>query len=387
MAAQMRKLDGATNSSVAIAITSIHTRLMRHQLHDPSARGFILNQRVPIPLRAYYSAFDDAVKKFALPLMPNVTWLNLTERQPWHHAYLIANLSNTSTTQRAYAAHQFGECIVRTPPSVAVDKLLKARDCREGRCADGICRDVRLIIKIAAFYDAVTTVRDATFVLWLDADAYFQRAPDDSFFSWMRHFDAATIFRNVPPSTALPETGIVCFQTTRAARLLVKAMRAAYYHYNTPSFKGLRGLNDVHLARFFLHTPPPSYVLLPRQPKHYNNTTPLPKGHRLTPGLRVGRFGVACRPPTTAPNLSAWVWASRAYENEAGPFDCPSGPVMEAWNAQNARRRLQTPQALRWPPVVSPFNLFEYVTHCKGSGPTTQAPGGGGANARRAHRC
>ena len=117
------------------AITSIHTRLMRHQLHDPSARGFILNHRMPIPLRAYYSAFDDAVKKFALPLMPdavkktalplmpdavkksalplmptfddavkkfvlplmpNVTWINLTDVQPWHHTYLIANLSNTS---------------------------------------------------------------------------------------------------------------------------------------------------------------------------------------------------------------------------------------------------------------------------------------------------
>ena len=77
----MRKLDGAANSSVAI--TSIHTRLMRHQLHDPSARGFILNQRVPIPLRAYYSAFDDAVKKSALPLMPNVTWLRITERGPF----------------------------------------------------------------------------------------------------------------------------------------------------------------------------------------------------------------------------------------------------------------------------------------------------------------
>ena len=150
----MRKLDGAANSSVAI--TSIHTRLMRHQLHDPSARGFILNQRVPIPLRAYYSAFDDAVKKFALPLMPNVTWLNLTERQPWHHAYLIANLSNSSTTQRAYAAHQFGECMYARLAVVRCDKLLKLPSCREGRCADGICRDVRLIIKIAAFYDAVT---------------------------------------------------------------------------------------------------------------------------------------------------------------------------------------------------------------------------------------
>ena len=69
-----------------------------------------------------------------------------------------------------------------------------------------------------------------------------------------------------------PETGVVAFSVTSAVRQLVEDMRDAYYHYDTPTFDGLLGLNDINLFKYLL-----------------NNGAPYGK---LQPELRVGRFAV-----------------------------------------------------------------------------------------------
>ena len=51
-----------------------------------------------------------------LPALVNVSYVNLTVAQPWAHAYIAANMSRGSQTQRAYNAstaygsYQFKEC-------------------------------------------------------------------------------------------------------------------------------------------------------------------------------------------------------------------------------------------------------------------------------------
>jgi len=298
--------------------------------------GFILNHIIPVPLNAYFDAFDDAAADHTeLPVIDNVTWVNLSKVQPWAHEYLVANFSTTSPTQRSYSGaggFQFRECVVRTPPSVSLESLPAQRDCHNGRCTGDICRDAILILKVAAFYDALTTFA-GRYLIWLDSDAFFQRAPDQAFYDWMAKFDVATIFRG----RNNPETGVVGFSVTNASRDFAARMRDVFYHYAEKSYAGVLGLNDMHFFRFFLM-----------------------EGHTRLRHMRVGHFGVACRPTNSQ---LPWVRMSQSYGNSP-PFECP--------RAAHA--------------FVSPFNLFQYVTHCKSSGPTTQS-GVVDTNAKYANRC
>ena len=325
-------------------------------------KGFILNHPIPIPLDAYFDAFDG---EGTLPDLPNVRYVNLTEVQPWAHNYIAANMSRGSTTQQAYSingsstGYRFKECWSTAPASVPMKQWptgpQKASSCRGPNCrrTDGWCNDMILIFKVAAFYDAVTRTA-ARRLLWLDSDAFFQRAPDDAFTSWMDHYDVATIFRFWPQycpkdrehpwlSGCNPETGVVAFSVTPATRQLVEDMRSAYYHYDTAEYDGLQGLNDINFFKYLL-----------------NNGATYGKLHA---DLRVGRFAVGCRPD--AGNGEArvqWLWDARWYTNTG--VDCVT---------HHKANHSSSGASKESKPNVSPFNLFEYVTHCKGSGPQRQS--------------
>ena len=187
------------------AITSLNLPVVTLHLRARN-KGFILNHPIPIPLDAYFDAFDG---EGTLPELPNVRYVNLTEVQPWAHNYIAANMSRGSTTQQAYSingsstGYRFKECWSTAPASVPMKQWptgpQKASSCRGPNCrrTDGWCNDMILIFKVAAFYDAVTRTA-ARRLLWLDSDAFFQRAPDDVFTNWMDHYDVATIFRFWP---------------------------------------------------------------------------------------------------------------------------------------------------------------------------------------------
>ena len=339
-----------------LAVTSLNPPLVAMH-YAARNKGFILNHPIPIPLHAYFDAFDGDGE---LPALQNVRYINLTIAQPWAHEYIVANLTRGSLTQQAYSvsnassngdgsssSFRFKECWATATASTSMKQWptgpQKAASCKGSHCrrTDGWCYDMILIFKVAAFYDAVTTTR-AKRVLWMDSDSFFQRAPDARFFEWMGSYDVATIFRFWPqycPKDAArpwlsgcnPETGVVAFSVTPAARQLVEDMRNVYYHYDEQAYDGLQGLNDINFFKYLL-----------------NNGGPHGK---LQPDLRVGRFAVGCRPKVgEGAERVKWLYDARWYTNTG--VDCVG-------DQQH--------------PNVAPFNLFEYVTHCKGSGPQRQS--------------
>ena len=333
-----------------VAITSIHIRNM--ELHQRAkGRGFILNHPIPMPLRAYFVVYDGEGE---IPEIENVTLVNLTAAQPWAGEYMEANSSRreSSVTQRGYSpnasssSYRFRACMSTGLPTIPMHLWPAGPQTLCHGCTRATtCNDVSLIFKVAAMYDALAKPQFA-FVMWLDSDAFFQQAPPPSFFDWMTQYDVATIFR--PKMTNLPETGIVGFSATPAATQLVKDMRDAYYHYDTPFYSGLLGLNDVHVLGYLMNYGSPS-------------------GKRQM--LRVGRFATGCRPQLPNPNVS-WQWDSRLYANNV-----PSRPYLDC---VEHRKRI---------PNISPFNMFEYVTHCKGNGPQRQTAGEANADLRKKNSC
>jgi hypothetical protein len=230
------------------------------------------------------------------------------------------------------------------------------------------CRDVFTVPKIAAMFDAVVQSPVANFVVWLDSDASFFRAPDARFWAWTRKFDVATIQRK----GGHPDTGIVVLDATaRAAKCLVTRLRGMLF--NESEYRAARSINDIALFDYFLLS---SHALamsaldgaLPLNAKQQlmveQVTRPPaveePRMRRALMRVRwdsatcralhVGYFAVGCR--DRAFNISRparewpqWMRASNRYK-PAKFGACPG----------------ETPS-------TSPFNLFEYMTHHKSSGP------------------
>ena len=283
-----------------------HMRMMQN------AKGFIFSHPVLLHVWAYFDG-DDGVRP---PRRDNVTWVNISHVQPWAAAYIEANFSSkdaseTSRTQQAYRTGRFQPCVVPVP---------KSDDSKP------LCRDTQTILKVAAMYDAVMRPIARRHVVWLDSDAYFQQELDDVFFRWMRHFDVATIWRN--NGTTNPETGITAFTLTRETQHLVHETRSAYYHFDRPRYRNLTGVNDVSVFKLLMIDSP-------------------------DPGLRVGRFATGCRKsgPKMQDKSIRWEWDARLYQYKfPQSLDCPS-------DSQD------------FGSLISPFNVLQYATHCKSSGP------------------
>lgn len=287
------------------AVTSIRLPHMNMMQH---AKGFIFNHPVLLHVWAYFDG-DDGVSP---PQRDNVTWVNISHVQPWAAAYIKANLSSrdasvASPTQQAYRSGVFQPCVVPVRQ-------------KNNSKAGNLCRDPQTILKVAAMFDAVMRPIARRHILWLDSDAYFQQELDDVFFRWMRHFDVATIWRN--NGTSNPETGITAFTLTRETRHLLHAAQSAYYHFDKPRYHNLTGVNDVSVFKLLMIDSP-------------------------DPGLRVGRFATGCRDSTR----SRWEWDARLYQYKfPHSLDCAS-------DSQN------------FGGSISPFNVLQYATHCKSSGP------------------
>ena len=181
----------------------------------------------------------------------------------------------------------------------------------------GVCLDVMTMLKTASIFDAL--IGDprssaesrplARYIVWLDFDTFFQRPLDARFWAWMGRYDVATIGAKPPHN---PETGIIVLDATspRALRL-VRLVRAAYTEPRLRQAAG--GLNDVQIFGLLFNELRPS-------------------------GLRVGLFAVGCR---DFRSRDAWLVDSLLYEAYQYQL-CPSESA-----------------------AVSPFNVFEYLTHVK----------------------
>ncbi|KAL1511098.1 hypothetical protein AB1Y20_005920 [Prymnesium parvum] len=181
-----------------------------------------------------------------------------------------------------------------------------------------VCKDVATVYKVAAIRDAVAS-RLARHVVWLDVDTFFQRALDERFWSFVRQFDVVTIGRKalvdrkgVVVGGGAPDTGVVMFDTARnATQQFCACWEAGYTDQAIQSAAG--GVNDITLFRHCAQD-------------------------GSAPGLRLAHFAVACRDEDSK---EAWVVDSIHYSSKCRY--CP----LEMAN-------------------VSPFNLFEYITHVKG---------------------
>ena len=181
----------------------------------------------------------------------------------------------------------------------------------------GVCLDVMTILKTASIFDALLgdpragaeSRPLAKYIVWLDFDTFFQRPLDARFWAWMGHYDVATIGAKPPHN---PETGIIVLDATspRALRL-VRLVRAAYTEPRLRQAAG--GLNDVQIFGLLF-------------------------SELASSGLRVGLFAVGCRDFRAR---DAWLVDSLLYEAYQYQL-CPSDTA-----------------------AVSPFNVFEYLTHVK----------------------
>ena len=303
-------------------LSALHVPHMRLALSTPArSSSFILGHELPGPLRVYY---DGAVIGESLPhamaARAGVTWIELSRAQPWAAAAAASMMQHDSAVQAAYRSGKM-HCIV-------------GRAFRSTR----VCKDPLTVYKIGAMYD-VATRRIGSHALWLDSDAYFQRALDKSVLSWLYQFDVATIFRRPQPPRivhAFPDTGILYFDVD-GARLLLHRARATYENSSLQALCG--GVNDVQVLSFHMR------ALAER-------------------GLRVGRFAVGCRP--AAPPLPRWAADAQGYDNLESWVDCPSRSISPHGNSNDT---FQTPS-------ISPFNLFAFVTHAKSHGPMVAGAAG-----------
>ena len=181
----------------------------------------------------------------------------------------------------------------------------------------GICLDVMTALKTASIFDALIGGAQsspeprplARYVVWLDFDTFFQKPLDAKFWAWMARYHVATIGAKAPHN---PETGVLVLDATSSrTRRLVRLVRAAYTEPRLRQAAG--GLNDVQIFGLLFN------VL-------------------ASTGLRVGLFAVGCRDFSSR---EAWLVDSLLYEAYQYQL-CPSESA-----------------------AVSPFNVFEYVTHVK----------------------
>ena len=181
----------------------------------------------------------------------------------------------------------------------------------------GVCLDVMTILKTASIFDALlgdprasTEPRPlAKYIVWLDFDTFFQRPLDARFWAWMGRYDVATIGAKPPHN---PETGIIVLDATSPRTLrLVRLARATYTEPRLRQAAG--GLNDVQVFGLLF-------------------------SELAASGLRVGLFAVGCR---DFRSRDAWLVDSLLYEAYQYQL-CPSDSA-----------------------AVSPFNVFEYLTHVK----------------------
>jgi len=174
----------------------------------------------------------------------------------------------------------------------------------------GVCRDFYTAYKTAALTDAVAR-GVASYVLWLDYDTWFQRPLDLAFWRWMSMFDVATIGQKPPRN---PETGIVMMHTGRARRFAERLRDG----YEDPAARlAAGGVNDVQIFGSLLT--------------------------RMQGEVHAGFFAVGCR---SRSSTDQWVVESRPYKQTAHHYCAHEAPN------------------------VSPWNIFEYITHLKtGTGP------------------
>lgn len=310
-----------------IAITSIHLPHLQLMLgpratptrntSSPPPNNFLLNHRLPIQLHAYYEGLGTP------PAMNNVTWKDIKKLQPWAVAYAQKELVGNSTIQTAYAEARL-RCVVGGS-GVGYYTV------------NGVCKDVLTVYKVAALLDACVTRPASQYVVWVDSDCYFNKALDERFWAFASRFDFATIFRrgegDPDRSPNTPETGIISLRagSPATARLLHDTKRG---FYDEDAYLAATSVNDVSLFNRALRTSDP-----------------------LESGLQVGRFAVGCRnegiKAITEAGNREWEMTAymNRYENSMHRVDCPetSLPAISS--------------------TVSPFNVFEYITHAKGFGP------------------
>jgi hypothetical protein len=171
------------------------------------------------------------------------------------------------------------------------------------------CKDVFTAYKIAAIYDASESIPGVN-LLWLDLDMVVFAWPDSRFWSWSTLFDVATIGRG----GAYPETGIIWLKASSARQRMLQLARRTLRNELLLGAAG--GANDVQVFGLLF-----SEMV----------------------GLKVGWFATGCMKTHMR---ASWELASRKYSSILGRLYCPN----ELAN-------------------VSPFNVFEYFTHNKGSGP------------------
>tara|TARA_B110001452_G_scaffold119427_1_gene99085 strand:- start:1841 stop:3109 length:1269 start_codon:yes stop_codon:yes gene_type:complete len=300
-----------------VAVTSIYLPQLRVcQLRDGCSLT-LFARPLQLPLRAYYDG-DGTPPEWA---PSGVTWVSLDAVAPWAGQFARENRARNSTVQTAYRRKQL-RCIVR-------DSFNKT----------GLCLDVMTVLKTASIHDAVFGCRDgdgdggcdrqsaarheprplAKHVVWLDFDTFFQQPLDTRFWAWAGKYDVTTIGAKVPHN---PETGVLVLDATSVrARRLLRLTRLAY---TTPALRqAAGGVNDVQIFGLLLN-------------QLAGGAAPAPTTSAA--GLTVGWFAVGCR---KLHSREPWLVDSLLYEAYQYQL-CPS----EA-------------------PNVSPFNLFEYVTHVK----------------------
>lgn len=300
----------------AVAVTSIYLpQLQVCQLRDGCSLT-LFARPLQLPLRAYYDG--DGVPPSWAP--SGMTWVSLDAVAPWAGQFARENRARNATVQAAYRRKQL-RCIVR-------DSFNKT----------GLCLDVMTVLKTASIHDAVFGCRVgdggggchrnsaerneprplAKYVVWLDFDTFFQQPLDARFWAWAGRYDVSTIGAKPPHN---PETGVLVLDAMSArARRLLRLTRLAY---TTPALRqAAGGVNDVQIFGLLLNQ------LAGAAPAYTSSSA----------ALKVGWFAVGCR---KLRNREPWLVDSLLYEAYQYQL-CPS----EA-------------------PGVSPFNLFEYVTHIK----------------------
>ena len=315
----------------ALAVSSVP---LRHLASYHDYHGSLLWRERPLalPLLMYY---DGTGRR---PAFTNVTWIDVERAQPWSTAFIEWAWGSTSPLQQIYRAANESRRI----PCVVWGRVTgtEASRCQGSspppQCQR--CQDVFTVFKVAALYDAARN-HPASRLLWLDLDTWFQRPLDVRFWSWCDRFDVATISRKM----YWPDTGITYYAPSSSRLELLEAARSAYSL--VPSRDGVLtamagGFNDVQIF-----------------------------GHLLArrPSVRVGHFAVGCRP---ARSEARWLSESRPYKVKPRQHYCPSETA-----------------------DVSPFNLFEYITHKKHrSGPMADVQpierhraGGGGRRSSKQH--
>lgn len=271
----------------ALAITSIHLPHLQLMLSDPiRAASCVLGHRVLQPLRVYFDGNG------VLPVIPNVTWVNLSIIAPWAAQYAVEQSDWISPVQRAYRAMEL-YC------NVAKDFF------RTGRC-----KDVYTIFKVAAIHHAVTT-RAARWIIWLDVDAYMVRPLGRNFWMWMQRYDVATTFRW--PSRP-PDTGVLLIRADARGELLMKTVVSFYY--DRELYLAAGGVNDVFIFGYLLNT----------TCSHSSMCSAATKVLASRSYLRVGDFGTS----------ETWAQSPDPYKiSKYLPHDKGSGP-MEAGGAGNS---------------------------------------------------